>query len=124
MKNKISIAFTLLICVFSCYKKEISKERESNIMLKEPEPITSERGLVLINASDCRTCHIDNKKLIGPSYKDISEKYTEEDIEIIADRILRGSAGIWGKLPMASHSDIDKDQAKAMVMYIMSLKSQ
>jgi len=124
MSNKIFVALILLIFVFSCSKKETPKERESNIMLKEPEPITSERGIVLINASDCRTCHIDNKKLIGPSYKEVAEKYAEEDIEVIADRIIKGSTGIWGKLPMAPHLEINKDQAKAMVMYIMSLKSQ
>jgi len=113
----------IVFCGFSCSKKGITEEKESNMMLKEPEPITPERGLVLINASDCRTCHIDNKKLIGPSYKDVSEKYTDEDIDAIADRIIKGSTGIWGKLPMAAHSELSKEQAKAMVMYIMSLKT-
>jgi len=122
MKSSVFIALMLFACVFSCSKKETPKEQESNVMLEEPEAITPERGLTLINASDCRTCHIDSKKLIGPSYKEVSEKYTDEDIDAIADRIIKGSTGIWGKLPMAPHSDINKNQAKAMAMYIMNLK--
>lgn len=81
-----------------------------------------EAGLALIEGSDCRTCHQNDAPLIGPSYKDVAEKYSEDDIDTLVSHIIDGSKGIWGEIPMTPHPDLDTESAKSMVKYILSLK--
>ncbi len=82
------------------------------------------KGLELIGKSDCLTCHKVGDKLIGPSYKEVAEKYenTEENITMLAGKIIKGGQGVWGAVPMTAHPGISEDDAKAMVKYIMLLK--
>lgn len=112
----------------ACSKKEEPKGN-SNEMLKEPTEqveVTAktpeEEGKVLIENASCLTCHKENETLIGPSYQDVAAKYTEADIDQLADKIINGGSGVWGNTMMAPHPGMDKDNAKKMVKYILSLK--
>lgn len=81
-------------------------------------------GEKLIAKSDCIGCHKIDKKLIGPSYLDIANKYPSNDknISYLSDKIIKGGSGVWGAIPMAAHSTIKKEDAKKMVKYILALK--
>jgi cytochrome c len=81
-------------------------------------------GKALIEASDCRTCHKDDAKLIGPSYQDVAKKYenNEKNVKMLADKVLKGGSGVWGEIPMAGHPNVSEEDAKAMVTYILSMK--
>lgn len=82
------------------------------------------KGLELIGKSDCLTCHKVGDKLIGPSYKEVAAKYdnTEENITMLAGKIIKGGQGVWGSVPMTAHPAVTEDDAKAMVKYIFLLK--
>lgn len=82
------------------------------------------KGLELVGKSDCLTCHKVNDKLIGPSYKDVANKYepTEENISLLAGKIIKGGKGVWGEVPMTPHPQISEEDAKAMVKYVLLLK--
>ena len=61
----------------------------------------------LATKSRCMSCHQLDKKLLGPSFKEISTKYKmglgcgKGDAEaMLAESILKGSTGKWGKIPM------------------------
>lgn len=81
-------------------------------------------GEELIKKSDCLTCHKVDVKLLGPAYQEVAAKYpaTEENIELLAGKIIKGGAGNWGDIPMAPHPSISENDAKEMVKYILSLK--
>ncbi|MEJ5106830.1 c-type cytochrome [Chryseobacterium sp. MYb328] len=81
-----------------------------------------DEGLKLIEGTDCLTCHKTDAKLIGPSYQEVAAKYTETDIDMLANKIIEGGKGNWGDIPMAPHNGMSKDNAKLMVKYILSLK--
>jgi len=81
-----------------------------------------EAGLALIEGSDCRTCHQNDTRVIGPSYKEVAEKYSEEDIDVLVSHIIDGSVGIWGEIPMTPHLDLSEEDARLMVKYILSLE--
>ena len=80
-------------------------------------------GELLIVKSDCVGCHHKENKLIGPSYKEIAEKYpsNDENIALLAGKIIKGGKGVWGAVPMTPHPKITEDDAKSMVKYILSL---
>lgn len=82
------------------------------------------KGKSLIEGSDCRTCHQDNSKVIGPSYADVAAKYenTEDNVKMLAGKIIAGGKGNWGEIPMTPHPNVTEADAEAMVQYILSLK--
>jgi cytochrome c len=51
----------------------------------------------------CAVCHSPDKKGVGPSYKDIAAKYKGDAKapDLLAERVRKGSSGVWGKIPMA-----------------------
>lgn len=82
------------------------------------------KGKQLIDKSDCLGCHNETTKVVGPSYVDVAAKYpmSELNVDELADKIIRGGAGVWGDVPMTPHPNLSKEDAKEMVNYILSLK--
>ena len=80
-------------------------------------------GLNLMKASDCFNCHAVNNVLVGPTFTAISEKYkdSKKAKSEAAQRILEGSSGIWGQIPMMPHPQHSLAEAKEMVNWIFSL---
>lgn len=83
-----------------------------------------QKGMELIAGSDCLTCHKVSAKLTGPSYKDVAAKYenNDENIALLAEKIIKGGQGNWGSIPMTPHPSLSEDDAKQMVKYILLLK--
>jgi cytochrome c len=81
-------------------------------------------GKALIEGSDCRTCHKDDAKLIGPAYVEVAKKYesNEKNIKLLAEKIMKGGQGVWGEIPMAGHPNLSQEDAEAMIKYILSMK--
>jgi cytochrome c len=79
-------------------------------------------GATLIADSDCKACHAPNKRSIGPSYAELSNKYQKRDrtIGVLANKVINGGSGVWGETPMAAHPAISLDDARMMVAYILS----
>ncbi|AZB07770.1 cytochrome C [Chryseobacterium sp. G0162] len=130
------IILTLASILLSCSKPETtpipqadpySAQQSSQPVETAPAPpiastVSVEEGLKLIEGMDCLTCHKTDSKLIGPSYQEVAAKYTEADIDRLAQKIIEGGKGNWGDIPMAPHNGLSKDNAKLMVKYILSLK--
>ena len=80
-------------------------------------------GKGLMEKSDCKSCHLIDQKSAGPSYKDVAAKYVSQKgaVELLAAKILKGGAGVWGTTEMAAHPQISDAEAIKMVEYILSL---
>jgi cytochrome c len=83
-----------------------------------------EKGLELIGASDCTTCHKLREKNIGPAYSDVAEKYrnTPHALDTLVQKVLKGGSGNWGTVPMTAHPMVPEADVRVMVSYILSLK--
>ncbi|HSI74775.1 MAG TPA: c-type cytochrome [Lunatimonas sp.] len=81
-------------------------------------------GLALVKQSDCPSCHMVDRKIVGPSYGDVSEKYeiTDENVERLASHVINGNVGVWGEIPMPAHPALSKEDAELMVKYVLLLK--
>jgi len=84
------------------------------------------QGNVLINGSDCRTCHNEGVKTVGPAYLDVAKKYefTKANIQILADKVVKGGMGVWGTVPMTAHPDLAQEDAEKMIHYVLSLDGE
>jgi cytochrome c len=82
-------------------------------------------GLALIRKSDCTNCHAPNRRLVGPSFVEIAEKYrnTPHELEKSVARVLQGSTGIWGKVGMLPHSQHTEAEVHQMVSYVYAVSA-
>ena len=76
---------------------------------------------VLFAEYDCSACHRIADRSVGPSYLEIASRYDSGDVDALAARIVEGSVGQWGDVPMAAHSGITVAYARGMVREILAL---
>ena len=115
-------AFTLILA--ACGGSSDSANTSTTTVASTPAPPAKTGGELLIAKADCVGCHHKENKLIGPAFQAIAEKYpsNEENINLLADKIINGGKGVWGTVPMTPHAKITQEDAKQMVTYILSLK--
>ena len=55
-----------------------------------------------MNKAGCLACHAKDKKIVGPSFKDIAAKYKGQDVVAkLMDKVRKGGAGSFGPIPMS-----------------------
>lgn len=83
-------------------------------------------GKTLIAESDCRSCHQEETKSVGPAYRAVAERYQGDPQAAmqLAGKIIRGGSGNWGEVAMAAHPGITSAQAQQMADYILSLSDR
>ena len=94
-----------------------------------PAPVASDKGLELIGASDCTTCHrlhqAESGASIGPAYDQVAAKYSpaaDTTVTRLVNKIISGGSGVWGTVPMTPHAALKADDVKTIVNYILALK--
>jgi cytochrome c len=70
----------------------------------------------------CFACHAVDKKLVGPSYKEVAGKYRgDKGAEArLADKVKKGSQGTWGQVPMPPNAAVPDAEVRALVKWILS----
>jgi cytochrome c len=81
-------------------------------------------GLTLMKSADCFNCHAPEHRIIGPSFLEIANKYRGQDkaVEASVDRVVKGSSGVWGPVPMLPHGHHTREQVQQMVEWVYSLQ--
>lgn len=78
----------------------------------------------LAQKSGCLACHSVDKKVLGPSYKDVAAKYKGDkgaEARLVA-KVKAGGSGVWGPMPMPANSPQVKDEdIKTIVQWVLSL---
>ena len=73
---------------------------------------------------NCLACHAVDKKLIGPSFKDVAAKYKGNagaEAKLIAS-VKKGGAGTWGQIPMPPNASVPDADVKTLVKWVLSTK--
>ncbi len=82
-------------------------------------------GKVLTQSMDCKSCHKESEKSIGPSYMEVSTKYQEgrrnSNIRHLQEKITTGGGGVWGEVSMPAHPDITTEEKSQIISWILSL---
>jgi cytochrome c len=77
----------------------------------------------LAQKSGCLACHAVDKKVIGPSFKDVAAKYKgDKTAEAkLVDKVKKGGSGVWGPMPMPANSPQVKDEdIQTLVKWVMT----
>jgi cytochrome c len=55
-----------------------------------------------MNKAGCMACHAKDKKVVGPSFKEIAAKYKGQDaVAKLTEKVRKGGAGSFGPVPMS-----------------------
>ena len=78
----------------------------------------------LAQKKNCLACHQTDKKLGGPSYKDVAAKYAgqKDAAAKLAEKIQKGGTGVWGQVPMPANPQVNADEAKTLATWILTVK--
>ena len=78
----------------------------------------------LATKKNCMGCHAMDRKMVGPSYKDVAKKYAADSgaADKLALKIQKGGAGVWGPVPMPSNPQVNEKEAKTLASWVLSLK--
>jgi cytochrome c len=78
----------------------------------------------LATAKNCMACHAVDKKLVGPSYKDVAAKYAgqKDAVDKLAAKIIKGGAGVWGPVPMPANAQVNDAEAKKLAAWALTQK--
>ncbi len=78
----------------------------------------------LARSKNCMACHAVDKKLVGPSYKDISAKYAGDAgaAAKLATKIQRGGSGVWGAIPMPANPQVSDAEAQKLATWSLSFR--
>ena len=78
----------------------------------------------LATAKNCMACHAVDKKLVGPSYKDVAAKYAgqKDAVDSLAAKIIKGGAGVWGPVPMPANAQVSEAEAKKLAAWVLGQK--
>ena len=74
----------------------------------------------LAQKNACMGCHAVDKKLVGPSYKDVAAKYKGMKPEELAASIKKGGAGKWGPVPMPAQAALGDNDAKLLAEWVLA----
>lgn len=78
----------------------------------------------LAKAKNCLACHATDKKVVGPSYKEVAAKYAGDKAaaDKLAKKIREGGVGAWGQIPMPANPQVSDAEAKTLAAWVLSQK--
>ena len=80
-------------------------------------------GQALVQASECLRCHGMDRRYVGPSFRQIADRYREQPdaANYLARKIREGSVGVWGRTVMPRHPQVNEAQSSDMARWLLSL---
>jgi cytochrome c551/c552 len=97
-----------------------------------PDPAAASFGLdaggdpaqQLLNAHACMACHTLDKRVVGPSFREVAAKFAGDAgaAALLARKIREGGAGNWGNVPMPPHPQVPDADLGQMVAWILQQK--
>jgi len=73
-------------------------------------------------ASGCMACHAVDRRMVGPSFRDISARYAgqADAVARMTVKVQRGGSGVWGPVPMPANPRLSEADAKRLATWSLS----
>lgn len=78
----------------------------------------------LAQSKNCMACHALERKVVGPAFKDVAAKYKADKTasDKLAEKIMKGGAGVWGPVPMPANAQVNDAEAHKLAAWVLTLK--
>jgi len=79
-------------------------------------------GLAIARTNACLGCHAVDRKLVGPSFKEIAARYKSDPKAQakLESKVRNGGAGVWGAIPMPSHPRMSDGEIRTVVQWVLA----
>ena len=69
----------------------------------------------------CLGCHAINKKIVGPSFESVAQKYQADSNAqaFLKNKIAKGGAGSWGVVPMPANAKLSDADLSLLTAWIL-----
>ncbi|MDO4904971.1 MAG: cytochrome C' [Lautropia sp.] len=87
-----------------------------------PDARLEARVQKLLKKHNCLACHQTQRKVVGPSFESVAERYAsqkEDAPDLLIQSIRSGGAGKWGPIPMPPNPHIDEESLETMTRWIL-----
>lgn len=71
----------------------------------------------------CTSCHKIDKKLVGPAWQAVADKYKGDAgaADALSAKIAKGGSGVWGPVPMPAQPKLSDADRHELVEFILGL---
>lgn len=85
------------------------------------EPSAAE---TLARKNGCFACHSIARKVIGPAYKDVADRYDGDKSapDKLVHKVKEGGSGVWGPMGMPPHPQMKEADIRQIVDWVLTLK--
>ncbi|EDT01839.1 c-type cytochrome [Burkholderia ambifaria] len=79
-------------------------------------------GLKVARSNACMGCHAVDRKLVGPSFKDIAARYKSDPQAVakLSKKVKDGGSGVWGAIPMPAHPRLSDADLRSVVDWVLA----
>ncbi|MBN3792893.1 c-type cytochrome [Burkholderia sp. Ac-20353] len=79
-------------------------------------------GLKVARGNACMGCHAVDRKLVGPSFKDIAARYKSDPQAVtkLSKKVKEGGSGVWGAIPMPAHPRMSDADVRSVVEWVLA----
>jgi cytochrome c len=80
-----------------------------------------QKAFALAKQNACMGCHAVDKKIVGPSFQSIAQKYKNDSQAqtFLKNKIAKGGAGSWGVVPMPANSKLNDRELSLLTAWIL-----
>jgi cytochrome c len=81
-------------------------------------------GVALAKKRNCFVCHMIDKKVVGPAWKDVAAKYRGDAAAQarMEAKIGKGGSGAWGSMAMPPQPQVTAEERTILARFILNLK--
>jgi cytochrome c551/c552 len=86
-----------------------------------PDTLFSEGSPIekLLAANACSGCHSLDKRVVGPSFREVAAKYPAAAANQLIRKIREGGQGSWGSVPMPPNPGLSETDAATIVAWVL-----
>ena len=83
--------------------------------------LEDENAFIIAKQNACLGCHAVNKKIVGPSFQAVAEKYKGNlnAQAFLKNKIAKGGSGSWGVVPMPANSKLSDVDLSTLTSWIL-----
>jgi cytochrome c len=83
--------------------------------------VEDQKAFSIAKQNACLGCHAVNKKIVGPSFQAVAEKYKSDPNAkaFLKNKIAKGGSGSWGVVPMPANAKLSDADLSALTSWIL-----
>jgi cytochrome c len=86
--------------------------------------LSEREAMSLAKKKNCFACHALDKKVVGPAWKAVAEKYRGDAgaLAALETKVRKGGKGVWGGVAMPPQTALSEAELTGLVQFVLQLK--